>query len=299
MYYNAKNEKIVYMESLPAIKHARLNIFLAGTTKPNPNYYIDHNQSSVHELDRYQFEFVTRGKGYVSINNTLYTIQAGDLFFINKWSPNYYYTDASSLLEKEFITLNGILADKLIEVYHLNAPFHCVSADALPLFHQAHSLLDKINILGRDQAFRQIEIILHRLVQLLSTTQTDVSTGHISLPEAMLDYIHCRIESRFTLNDMCQHFFLSKSQLIRAFKARYRITPMQYALLKKIDTSMYLLKNSNLSIESIANRLSFSDSKHFSKTFSRIIGISPIKYRKHIVENKGSIINVDVKKQNL
>ena len=42
MYYNARNEKIVYMETAPAGTRPRLHVFLAGTTLPNPDYEVSH-----------------------------------------------------------------------------------------------------------------------------------------------------------------------------------------------------------------------------------------------------------------
>ncbi len=291
MYYNTKNEKIVYMETEPARKHSRLNVFLAGTTMPNPDYAVCHNETVVHELSRFQFEYVTAGKGYVEIGGTTYTVRAGDLFFINKWSPNLYYTDKNDLLEKEFITVSGSLVEGLVQIYQLHSAFLSRRTDALDIFRQIHQALSQIEFLGRDKTFEKVEFLLLQLIQKLAAEPFSLAEKNISTPEAMLEYIHHHLETKFTLEDMSQYFFLSKAQLIRIFKARYHITPIQYVILKRIETSMYLLENSNLSIKDIAERLAFSDSKHYTKTFTRLTGVAPIKYRKQIAENRKQLLS--------
>lgn len=267
-----------------------MNIFLAGITTPNPDYAVCHNETAAHEMRRYQFEYVTAGKGYVEIDGTTYTVRAGDLFFINKWSPNFYYTDKKELLEKEFVTVSGSLTEQLVQIYQLNSSFVLRHIGESKDMKQILQALSKIEFLGRDEAFAQVEILLHRIIQKLSTKSDAAIEQNISTPEAMLEYIHHHLENKFTLDDMSQYFFLSKAQLIRIFKARYRITPMQYAILKRIETSMYLLENSNLSIKEIAERLAFSDSKHYTKTFSKMTGTAPIKYRRQVMENRRHLL---------
>lgn len=296
MYYNARNEKIVYMETAPAGTRPRLHVFLAGTTLPNPDYAVSHDAALPRELDRYQFEYVTRGRGYVEVGGRRRTVGAGDLFFINKWSPNLYYTDQTDLLEKEFITVSGTLPDHLIQAYRLGEAFVRRHTDAREEFRQIHQSLSQAETLGRGQAFAQVELLLHRLIQLLSAGQAPREEQAVSAAEAMLDYIHHNLESRFTLDDMSRYFYLSKAQLIRVFKARYHVTPMQYTILKRVETSMYLLENSRLSIKAIAERLAFSDSKHYANTFARLTGTAPVKYRKQVVENRNTLLAQAMKK---
>lgn len=291
MYYNAKGEKIIYMNHTPPQKNCRLHIYLAGTTLPNPNYIVSHNETVPHELEWYQFEYVTTGKGYIEVNGTTYTVSAGDVFFINRRTPNLYYTDKEDLLGKELITVSGNLIDHLMEAYNIKQSVIIRKLDAAEIFRQIRNTLAQIQQIGESSAFDSIELLLHELIQKLSSQQFYPENINIPPAEAILEYIHSHLGQPFSLDDMHQHFFLSKAQLIRIFRSRYHVTPMQYTIMKRIETAMYLLENSGLSIKAIAEMLAFSDSKHFTKTFVRQAGITPSQYRNRITENRTTLLS--------
>ncbi|MDD5604093.1 MAG: helix-turn-helix transcriptional regulator [Eubacteriales bacterium] len=83
-----------------------------------------------------------------------------------------------------------------------------------------------------------------------------------------------------SLDDISNYFFKSKAQIIRIFKKQYKTTPFHYALHSKIRAAMHILTYTDLSVENISYMLAFCSSKHFSKTFRQISGVSPSEYRK-------------------
>ena len=73
---------------------------------------------------------------------------------------------------------------------------------------------------------------------------------------------------------------MSKTQIHRLFKEEYGVSPIRYLIDRKIEISKKLLENEGLKISEIAEALSFSDARHFSKTFFRREGLLPSEYRK-------------------
>ena len=51
-----------------------------------------------------------------------------------------------------------------------------------------------------------------------------------------------------------------------------------------------MLLETNITVQTIAERFSFADAAHFSKAFSKIVGISPTKFRETYGNNK----NMDI-----
>jgi transcriptional regulator GlxA family with amidase domain len=62
----------------------------------------------------------------------------------------------------------------------------------------------------------------------------------------------------------------------------YKRQPYDYYLSKKIELATAMLRDSNLSIDAIAERLNFADRNHFTKLYSKKTGVSPARYRKSV-----------------
>ena len=74
------------------------------------------------------------------------------------------------------------------------------------------------------------------------------------------------------LNISCNH-------LIREFKKRYGSTPLQCLTKKRLDESLKLLTDTNLSIANIAEAVGYTDVKYFTLMFKKHFGFSPAQYR--------------------
>lgn len=73
---------------------------------------------------------------------------------------------------------------------------------------------------------------------------------------------------------------LSASYFTRAFKLSTGMPPYRWLLQRRIDKAMNLLKTSLLSLSDIAAACGFADQSHFTRTFSRAVGLSPGMWRK-------------------
>lgn len=92
-------------------------------------------------------------------------------------------------------------------------------------------------------------------------------------------YIENNLDTDISVTSIAKQFYLSETHVIRIFKEKYGITPKQYLLKAKIDSSKLLLLDTSLQIKEIAMTYHFADSYHFSHTFKRFTGVSPEKFR--------------------
>lgn len=100
------------------------------------------------------------------------------------------------------------------------------------------------------------------------------------------NHIDAHLEDKLTLDELSKMFFVSKTQIFRMFKDTYGIAPMQYFLQKKIELAKQMLSGSDMHISEIAETLSFTDAKHFSKTFKKFSGELPRNYRREAKSEK-------------
>ncbi len=100
-----------------------------------------------------------------------------------------------------------------------------------------------------------------------------------SLQEA-IKYIDENLQNSFSINLLSKSIGLSKSALYKRFHKYLGCTVSEYINRRRIEFAVNLLKNSNLSIEEISQRAGFSSISYFSRTFKKVKGTSPNKFRR-------------------
>lgn len=109
----------------------------------------------------------------------------------------------------------------------------------------------------------------------------ELKSSHTSATAATIRrYIDTNTDQKLTLDELSRSFFISKTQIYRIFTKEYAISPMRYALSKKIETAKLMLTEGDAKISEIADALCFTDAKHFTKTFISFTGVRPSQYRK-------------------
>jgi len=87
---------------------------------------------------------------------------------------------------------------------------------------------------------------------------------------------------RFTLDEVARAFDMSPRNFNRRFRQATGITPLDYCQQVRIGSARELLKDSNLSIAEISDKVGFSDPGYFSSLFKRRVSISPKDYRRMV-----------------
>ena len=91
------------------------------------------------------------------------------------------------------------------------------------------------------------------------------------------------VYSSLTIDDICEKTAYSKAYLFRIFKAQTGKTIMAYFIELKINHAKQLLRENELSVREISERLAFSAPDYFTKTFKRITGLTPLAYKKRSI----------------
>lgn len=112
-------------------------------------------------------------------------------------------------------------------------------------------------------------------------------TSYTKLEKAII-FVKENITQNLTIDDIAKGSQVSKSMLYKLFSTSFGCTVSEYVKTKKIEKSIDLLLNDDLSIEEISEKLGFSSASYYSKTFKKIKGISPGKFREAFNENKGT-----------
>ncbi|HJH71518.1 MAG TPA: AraC family transcriptional regulator [Bacteroidaceae bacterium] len=87
------------------------------------------------------------------------------------------------------------------------------------------------------------------------------------------------IEQRIYLEDIAHYLGVTPGYFSSYFTKATGVSPINYFNRMKIQYACKLLKNTNLKIIEISNKLGFSDPYYFTRLFTKNMGISPSKYR--------------------
>ncbi len=103
-----------------------------------------------------------------------------------------------------------------------------------------------------------------------------------SMTELILHYLKENLTADLTYHDICREFLMGKSRLYRLFEEQVGQSPMDYFAALKMSEAKRLLREGELTVSQISDRLSFSSIHNFSRAFKKRVGMSPSAYRKKI-----------------
>lgn len=226
-------------------------------------------------IRNHELVLITKGKGSICIENSLFEVMAGDLIY-------FYPGQAHSLT---------VTQEPCMEFYgvHFELP---ANMDKLPLPDICHpesilrleALFKNLHDIHRQKQYlykwRQNLILQHILCEIFLALHTPDEPMSIIRVRKALAYIHedpcrtIRIETLLALAGV------QKTVFMEAFRSVTGTTPCQYILNQRLEYARDLLLESTLSVAAIAEQCGFSDSFYFSRCFKKRYFLSPLQYRK-------------------
>ena len=82
---------------------------------------------------------------------------------------------------------------------------------------------------------------------------------------------------------------VSEAHFIRTFRATFSETPHRYLQRRRVERSMFLLRETDRSVTDICLDVGFTSLGTFSRTFRKIVGMSPVAYRRGTAPVGGAV----------
>lgn len=92
-------------------------------------------------------------------------------------------------------------------------------------------------------------------------------------------YISNNYTKDLSLEDIAKSGNVSKSECNRCFKAGLNTTAYRYLIEYRLNKSLTLITNTNLSITEICYRVGFNNTSHYIKKFKYYFNMTPLEYR--------------------
>ncbi|MGL5695133.1 MAG: helix-turn-helix domain-containing protein, partial [Peptostreptococcaceae bacterium] len=117
------------------------------------------------------------------------------------------------------------------------------------------------------------------ILSLLDMAYILVNNNHLSVLKSARDYIDNNYEKKISIEEVAEHVFMSTSYLCYLFKTKLNCTVNDYIIRVRIEKSIELMKKRELNVNEIMTKVGFSSQSHFTRTFKKVIGVTPGNYR--------------------
>jgi AraC family transcriptional regulator len=105
-----------------------------------------------------------------------------------------------------------------------------------------------------------------------------------------MEFIDAHLTEALTLRAIAEAAGVHETHLARVFRQRTGITAGEYARRRRIAHAERALRTERTSASAIAIRLGFADLAHFSRTFRRVVGVSPTEFRRKCNNGLGASV---------
>lgn len=126
-------------------------------------------------------------------------------------------------------------------------------------------------------------LILHHVFENLlgENSRARAASSTVASPIGMIEaYVNSNYSKNITLDDLSPVVHLCNKQVARIIKREYGMSLSQLLAQKRVGAAEMLLKNSDLKVSEIAERVSPGAENYFFAAFKKLTGMSPLQYRK-------------------
>ncbi|MCX6894433.1 MAG: AraC family transcriptional regulator [Verrucomicrobia bacterium] len=227
----------------------------------------------------------TRGSGWFEINGRRHPLKQNQTLLLPANTPHEYGASQRDPWSIQWVHFLGDDAAYFFTLLKSGSHIVPVAAALTPklnrLFADAYEALSggftQQSIICAAQAVRHMLGLLffnnrafHPRTQAESTESLDRATR----------FMRDRVDSVLTVAEMARQAGLSVTHFTRLMRQHTGFTPIEYFIHLKMQRACRFLMLTALSVKEIAGRIGYDDPYYFSRLFRKVMGMSPVAYRK-------------------
>lgn len=278
------NQEYTYQRILPTLHIKELIAYYYNVR--------NHHYSFQGESIKYwEITYVDSGTLYTTIEGKEYVLHSNELMI---YAPDQFHRQRTednpcsylSIIIDMDIDLDSQRENLMNRIFQIGRE----AKAALDLFVQGSSTDGEHSNLLMFEALNRIiyDLLTSTNEEVVKVASTPMQQNFENeLLNEILLYINENVFSDFNnVEELCQHFGLSRSSLQNLFNNNLNIAPKRYILNTKLNKSKELIRESKYTISEISNLLGFSSIHYFSRRFKQEYNISPTEYANKIYKSK-------------
>lgn len=225
--------------------------------------------------------YCANGKGWYETDIGRFKVSPNQFFILPSHSKHRYGSDPVDPWSIYWVMFAGTFSDNLLETMAMK---HCFEPNTLAqsrkfldLYEDTYSTLaDGYTTHNLFFANMNLWLILMQCVQQRVPAKTDLKNTPVG---KTISFMKRNIDRKLTINELAAIAAYSPPYLHQLFKAQTGYSPLGYFIHLKMQQACDYLVNTDLRIKEIAPLIGYADPYLFSKTFTKVMGKSPQKYR--------------------
>ena len=224
-------------------------------------------------LPDYDLWFVSAGRGAVELNGQKWELHSGVCFV---WRPG----DAPVARHDAAHPLRVFACHFSVDEATLDALPRLRRVREIAFFEAAAHRAANLWQRGDKAARAQATLLVGALLWQLNDEAHNPAARADELIENLAEQLRASVGKSWTLDAMGHTVHLSRAQLVRRFRARYGLAPMQWLNEQRLQSARALLLETNWTLETIARHLGMGDAAFFSRQFKAKTGVAPGRLRR-------------------
>ncbi len=243
------------------------------------------------------FHFIRKGDGWLTSGDTTERLGPGDFVYAE---PGCRHTLASeapgepvqaeasdTLLLCGYSKYDDYLGHPLLEAL---PALTIVSAEEMLNYGWLRSTLDQLSSEYLSQQPGS-EVVVNKLTEILLVELIRINFGRSEQQgfigalsdkqiSQALQLLHADPQKPWTLDKLASEVAMSRAAFAKRFKNRVGRTMFEYLTALRMKRAQQMLRDSGFTLYEIANRVGYESDLAFAKTFKRLHGMTPTRYRK-------------------
>jgi transcriptional regulator GlxA family with amidase domain len=97
-----------------------------------------------------------------------------------------------------------------------------------------------------------------------------------------IEFMRANVARSLTLQELSRHAGLSPTRYSALFREQTGSSPVEHHIRLRMQAACHDLDTTALSIKEVAAKLGYDDPYYFSRLFQKILGCSPLAYRRSV-----------------
>lgn len=228
--------------------------------------------------------YICSGSGKSEIGDDTYPFATGDLLVFNSGAEHREYFDETPERELLFVGLGNLHINGYNPGALLSGRDFCIvhtDVYGKTLSDYIHALISETEgtqPLHEAIAENLLKAILLTTVRLVSF-DTDLTIGEQNSYLEAKRYFDEHFLEIDSIQNVCKSLYINKYYLSHLFAQNAGMPPVKYLINKKIELACNYLEHSDDNVADIGKLCGYSDPCYFSRTFKKVKGVTPLRYR--------------------
>lgn len=253
-----------------------------------------------HAHNFFELVFIVSGNGTHLLNDSSFNYKDGDVFLMTPDDEHEFVVEERTVFgylkftEQIFLEKTELVSDlkwrKNIDAVILHS--NSIPSSIITNERDKENVFQLFQLLKKEYTnpiTHSRSILLELFGALLMIVSRNISNDIIvtSLSEkdkvnSILTHIRQNVldNERIKIAEIAKEFYMSPNYISIFIKKHAEISIQQYVIQTKMKMAERLLKQTSLTISQIAQKMNFTDSSHFTKTFKKHKRITPKEFRK-------------------